>query len=107
MKTTTQIYNQYHRIWHKQCERNIAMAKKLHPETSGNMLCVYNWGNDAIRTYLACQGRKQARVSKAYNKLYALAEHATHNESFRPLWCEYCKSSTREQTAKSVPGYQR
>jgi len=96
MKTVRDLLIQKDRIWHLWSRWFIREAYKLDPRTGGNDLMVHNWGNEKARAFCDYDGPAWARwhkIEKAIDLRYKQAEHVRHNDSFKPLWCEYCQKA--------------
>lgn len=102
MKTTKQIYDQHRRISDAFWSRTTRRAAAACPSSGGNLMLCHNWASwgeqaecapgatiaDAI--WKAAQ-QQSPRIRAIYTRLYDEAEHRTHGDHFRPLWCAHCK----------------
>jgi hypothetical protein len=98
LKTRGDVYDQWQRISRGFCRRGKRLAAKLAPETGGNSLYCHNWSityperadyRAANEAWLRNNARDSA-ARKIYERVYNQAEHRTHGDGFRPLWCDSC-----------------
>ena len=96
MKTTSQVFRQYHKLAEKNYKQGMAAIKKADPITGGYLNCVSNWGNLKSKRLLERMENRNSWLMRAYHDLYDKAEHYNNpwHEEFKPLWCKYCEKDT-------------